>query len=97
MRTISILLFESVIDGLERSARDFPFPHYPFGLYSDWPVGRRRGLARIRDWPPRPEEVASFVPASEQLVLKAAQLSSPGLLGVFGDIESIRGTSQIPK
>jgi hypothetical protein len=89
----SIILFESMIDGLERAERDFPFPRYPFGLYLDWPVGRRRGIGHIREWPSRPEEVASFVPASEQLVLSAVRLSSPGswdFLGALNPLEVLR-------
>lgn len=89
----SIILFESIIDGLDRAARDFPFPRYPFGLYLDWPVARRRGVGHIREWPPRPEEVASFVPASEQLVLSSVRLSSPGswdFLGALNPLEVLR-------
>jgi len=89
----SIILFDSIIDGLERAARDFPFSRYPFGPYLDWPVGRRRGIGPIREWPPRPEEVASFVPASEQLALSAVKLSSPGLwefLGTLSPLEVLR-------
>jgi hypothetical protein len=89
----SIILFESIIDGLERTARDIHFSRYPFGLYMDWPVARRRGIGHIREWPPRPEEVASFVPASEQLALSAVQLSSPGFwefLGTLNPLEVLR-------
>jgi hypothetical protein len=91
----SIVLFESIIDGLERTARDFPFPfpRYPFGLLAGWPVARRRGLRHIRDWPLSPDEVASFVPVSEQLTLSAVQLSSPGFwefLGTLNPLEVIR-------
>lgn len=89
----SIILFESIIDGLERAARDFPFPRYPFGMYLDWPVARRRGIGHVREWPPRPEEVASFVPASEQLILSAVRLSSPGswdFLGALNPLEVLR-------
>jgi hypothetical protein len=59
----------------------------------DWPVARRRGLRHIRDWPPLPDEVASFVPVSEQLTLSAVQLSSPGFwefLGTLNPLEVIR-------
>jgi len=47
----SIILFESIIDGLERASRDFHSPRYPFGLYMEWPVARRRGFGHIREWP----------------------------------------------
>jgi hypothetical protein len=73
----SILLFESIIEGVRRTSRDFPFPRYQFALTVGWPVARRRGLGHIRDWPPGPEEIASFVPASEQLILSAVQLTQP--------------------
>jgi hypothetical protein len=56
-------------------------------------VARRRGLGHIRDWPPSPDEVASFVPPSEQLVLSAVQLSSPGswdFLGSLNPLEVLR-------
>jgi hypothetical protein len=89
----SILLFEAIVDGLDRGSRDFPFPRYPFGFYPDWPIARRRGLGRLHDWPPRPEEVASFVPASDQLVLSAVRLASPGswdFLGQLNPFEVLR-------
>jgi hypothetical protein len=90
----SVLLFESII-GIQRTARDFPFPfpRYPFALAIGWPVARRRGVAQIRDWPPSPDEVASFVAPSEQLVLSAVQLSSPGswdFLGTLNPLEVLR-------
>lgn len=47
----------------------------------------------MRGWSPTPEEVASLVPHSERLVLKAAQLSSPGywdFLGKLNPLEVIR-------
>lgn len=31
----SIILFEAIVDGIDRASRDFPFPRYPFGLYPD--------------------------------------------------------------
>ena len=89
----SIILFELIISGLDRATRDFPFPRYPFGLYLDWPVGRRRGFGHVRDWPPSPDEIASFVPSSEQLVLSAVRLSSPSFwefLGTLNPLEVVR-------
>ena len=89
----SIILFESIIDGLERASRDFHSPRYPFGLYMEWPVARRRGFGHIREWPLSPQEVASHVPASEQLVLSAVRLSSPGswdFLGALNPLEVLR-------
>lgn len=47
----------------------------------------------IRDWPPTPEEISSLVPRSDQLVLVAVQLSSPGswyFLGKLNSLEVIR-------
>src|SRR5262245_57358438 len=91
----SILVFESIIEGLGRATRDFPYPYprYPFGLIIGWPVARRHGLAHIRDWPPTADEVASFVPVSERLTLRAVQLSSPGFwefLGKLNPLEVLR-------
>jgi hypothetical protein len=91
----SILLFESIIDGLQRAGRDLRFriALYPIGLAVGWPVARRRGLTYIRDWPPSPDEVASFVPPSEQLVLSGVRLSSPGawdFLGKLNPLEVLR-------
>lgn len=75
----SILLFEATIDGMRRAARDFPFRRYPFGLDFGWPVPRRT-VRRTRDWPPTAEEVAAFVPRTEQLILSAVS----SLRRVFG-------------
>lgn len=89
----SIILFETIIDGLERTSRDFHSPRYPFGLYLEWPAARRRGFGHIREWPPSPQEVASHVPASEQLILSAVRLSSPGswdFLGTLNPLEVLR-------
>ena len=38
----SILVFEATVDGLNRAARDFPFPRYPFSLNFGWPLAPRR-------------------------------------------------------
>jgi hypothetical protein len=87
-----ILLFETTIDGMGRAARDFPFPRYPFSLDLLWPPGRR-AVRRTRDWPPTAEEVASFVPRAEQLVLSAVSLASPGFwefLGTLNPLEVLR-------
>jgi hypothetical protein len=86
----SILLFESIIDGLNRTAQDVPVPaRYSFGLTIGWPVARRRGLAYIREWPPNTEDVASFVLPSEQLVLSAVRLSSPGFWDFLGKLNPL--------
>ena len=88
----SVLLFDATIDGMRRAARDFPFPRYPFGLDFGWPPGRR-AVRRTRDWPPTAEEVASFVPHAEQLVLSAVNLASPGFwefLGTLNPLEVLR-------
>lgn len=90
----SVLLFEATIDGMRRAAREFPFPRYPFG----WDLGvglpvSRRGARRIRNWPPIAEEVASFVPRAEQLVLSSVSLASPGFwefLGTLNPLEVLR-------
>ena len=89
----SLLVFESVMDGFKRVSRDFPFPLYPAGLMYGWPLGPRRAVRYVRDWPPTADEVSSLVPHSEQLVLSAAQLSSPGFwefLGKLNPLEVMR-------
>jgi hypothetical protein len=88
----SVLLFDATIDGMRRAAREFPFPRYPFALDFGWPPGPR-ATRRTRDWPPTPEEVASFVPRAEQLVLSAVSLASPGFwefLGTLNPLEVLR-------
>jgi len=89
----SVLVFESVIDGLKRASREFPFPWHPLGMHYGWPLGPRRAVRYVRDWPPTVEEISSLVPHSEQLVLSAVQLSSPGFwefLGKANPLEVIR-------
>lgn len=89
----SVLVFESVISGLKRASREFPFPWYPLGMHIGWPLGPRRAVRYVRDWPPTVEEISSLVPHSEQLVLSAVQLSSPGFwefLGKLNALEVIR-------
>jgi hypothetical protein len=41
----SVLLFETTIDGMRRTARDFPFPRYPFAL--DFEVAEASVVAAI--------------------------------------------------
>jgi hypothetical protein len=89
----SLLVFESVMDGFERVSREFPFPFYPIGLMYGWPLGSRRAVRYVRDWPPTVDEVSSLVPHSEQLVLSAVKLSSPGFwefLGKLNPLEVMR-------
>jgi hypothetical protein len=84
----SVLLFETIIDGMRRAARDFPFPRYPFGLEFGWPAPRR-AVRRTRDWPPTAEAVASFVPRTEQLILSAVSLASPGFWEFLGSLNAL--------
>ncbi len=89
----SILVFESVIDGLKRASREFPFPWHPLYTYYGWPLGPRRAVHHVRDWPPTAEEISSLVPHSEQIILSAVQLQSPGhweFLGTLNPLEVIR-------
>jgi hypothetical protein len=90
----SLLLFEATIDGMRRAAREFPFfPHYyPFAWDLALPVPRR-AVRRIRDWPPSADEVVSYIPRAEQLVLSAVSLASPGFwefLGTLNPFEVFR-------
>ena len=89
----SLLVFESVISSLKRASREFPFPWYPLGMYIGWPLGPRRAVRYVRDWPPTAEEISSLVLRSEQIVLSSVQLSSPGFwefLGKLNALEVIR-------
>ncbi|WP_426664251.1 hypothetical protein [Rhodanobacter aciditrophus] len=86
----SILVFESAMDGLSRSYRDFGYPFYYGNLAFHLP---RRGIRAARDWPSTPEEVASLVPNVEQLVLAGVRLQSPGFwdfVGKLNPLEVIR-------
>jgi hypothetical protein len=77
---------------MRRAARDFPFPRYPFGLDFGWPAPRG-AVRRTREWPPTAEQVASFVSRSEQLILSAVSLTSPGFwefLGTLNPLEVLR-------
>jgi hypothetical protein len=89
----SIFVFEAVIDGLRRSAREFPFPSYQYALASGWPVASRRGVRHLRDWPPAPDQIASLVPNSDRLILTGVRLASPGFwdfLGKLNPLEVLR-------
>jgi len=89
----SLIAFETVMDAFERASREFPIPFYPIGIMYGWPLRPRRGARFVRDWPLTAEEVSSLVPHSEQLVLSAVQLSSPGFwefLGKINPLEVIR-------
>jgi hypothetical protein len=90
----SILVFETTIDGMRRAEREFPFPtRYPFALDFVWPLAPRRGVRRTRDWPPTAEEVASLVPRTEQIILSAVTLTSPGFwefLGTLNPLDVLR-------
>lgn len=85
----SILVFEAAVDGMRRMSREFPFPLNPFGVHLGWQLGSRRGIRQFRDWPPVAAEVATFVPTSEQLVLSAVRLSSPGFWEFFGRLNPL--------
>ena len=74
----SLLVFESAMEGFKRVSSEFPFPFYPAGFIYGWPLGSRRAVRYVSDWPPSKKEVASLVPYSEQLILSGVQLSSPG-------------------
>jgi hypothetical protein len=84
----SVLFFEATIDGMSRVTREFAVPLYLFGADFGWvPTSRRTGL-RGRYRSPSTEEISSFVPRSEQLVLSAVSLSSPGFWEFLGTLNS---------
>jgi hypothetical protein len=85
----AIIVFEAVIDRMRRTYRELPFSPFIQG----WPLlASRRAFRYPRDWPPTPAEIASLVPRSEQLVLTAVDLRSPGFwefLGTLNPLEVI--------
>lgn len=89
----ALIFFEATIDGMTRVTRDFPFSPYPFGLQFGWsPTSRRTGL-RLQYRAPTREEIAASIPRSEQLVLSAVSLNSPGFwefMGALNPLEVIR-------
>ncbi len=89
----SVLFFEATITGMRAVARDFPFPLHLIGSDFGWAVASRRVGLRARNWPLTPQEVASFVPRSDQLILSAVSLNSPGqwdFLGALNPFEVLR-------
>jgi hypothetical protein len=86
----SILVFESAMDGFRRAYREFGYPFYIGSPAFPFP---RRGIRPTRDWPPAPDEIASLIPHSEQLVLAGVRLQSPGFwdfVGKLNPLEVIR-------
>jgi hypothetical protein len=86
----SLVAFESIIDGMRRFSRAFPAQIYPFGFGGIWPS---RGARRVVGWPATAEEIASFVPARERLILQSVSLTSPGFwefVGTINPLEVIR-------
>ena len=75
-----VSVFLSEVDTLRRSARDLPFPPYPF-----WNPRVGRYVREI----PTPERVASFVPRAEQIVLDSVQLNSPGFWEFMGSLNPL--------
>jgi hypothetical protein len=89
----SILVFESIMNGARRAAREYPFPAYQFFSGAAWPLAPKRGIGYVREWPPTPEEIALLVPRSGQLVLAGVRLASPGwwdFLGKLNPLEVVR-------
>ena len=90
----SLIVFESAIDNLERIYHhDFPFLPYPIVPLYWLPLKPRRVVRYARVWPPTMEEISSLVPYSEQLILSAVKLTSPGFwefLGKINPLEVIR-------
>src|SRR5271154_137274 len=89
----SVVLFESVIDGMLRAAPYTPPGlRFALALYLGWPAPRRR-TPRSQGWPMTAGQVASYVPHSEQLILSAVSIASPGswdFLGTINPLEVIR-------
>lgn len=85
----SALIFETVMSGMERAALESPYPLRPYLFLSGWPLTRGRVLQVTREWPPSAEEVASLVPISDQLVLSAVKLASPGFWEFIGKLNPL--------
>jgi hypothetical protein len=82
-------VFERMIESMQAAAQRFDpfFPRAPFASKLTW------AWPPYLSWPPTPQAIASLVPASEQLVLAAVELSSPGaweFLGSLNPLEVIR-------
>jgi hypothetical protein len=78
---------------MRRFARDFPFPLYPFGSDLRRRSGSRRTGIGTQYWPPTIQEIASFVPRAEQLVLASVKINSPGswdFIGALNPFEVLR-------
>jgi hypothetical protein len=89
----SILFFEASVDGMRRIARDFPFALYPFGPDLRRLSGSRRAGVGTQYWPPSAQEIASFVPRAEQLILASVNINSPGswdFIGALNPLEVLR-------
>jgi hypothetical protein len=81
----SVLLFEATTGGMRRGVPQFPFSFNLFGWDSGW--------LHAGYWPPKAEGVASRVPRSEELILSAVSLTSPGFwefLGTINPLEILR-------
>lgn len=84
----SVLVLESAIDGLDRAVHEYRLL-IPFELSFAWPLSSRRGLRRMPEWPPTAEQIASFVPRSERLVLSSVKLTSPGFWEFMGSLNPL--------
>jgi hypothetical protein len=87
----SILIFETTVDRHRRFFREFSFPLF-FGNFA-FPLSRRGSIVG-RDWPPTPEQLASFVPRSEQLILTGVRLQSPGFWEFLGNLNPLEVVRQ---
>ena len=89
----AILMFENAIDNIRRADRDFPYRGYPFAFLMGWPLAPRRSVQTARLWLPGPEEIAAFISVSDELLLSATRLASPGFwefVGKLNPLEVIR-------
>lgn len=89
----SLFVLEHTLENVDRFARRVPFEFYQLGLSADWPIGSRRYIRSLRDWPPSSEQLALLVPTSERLALAKVELSSPGFwefLGSLNPLEVLR-------
>jgi hypothetical protein len=76
----ALTVFMSENGRMRRAAREFSFLPYPF-----WTPR----LGRFAWETPTPERLASFVPRSQQLVLNAVELNSPGFWEFLGSLNPL--------
>ena len=84
----ALCVFDETIDSWQRTSRRFPFPLFEMELAYTW-SGYRRAGRTVRESLASPEELALLVPKSQQLVLAAVSLQSPGFWDFIGNLNPL--------